>query len=260
MMLEGTAALALEEPLARLARDGWAPLGKVVSDAGLAALRARADEIMLGRIDGAPFFFQHDAGSYGELPYGKGWQGPSLGYRKLEKLERDPVFLALLENPLFGRIAHALLGQEVRLARAVLFTKAAHGGSELPWHQDGGPFWGLSRDPQLQIWTALDDAPPESGCLEIVPGTHAQGLATPHGGVVPREVVERSGHEASKVLVPASAGEVILLHNHVWHRSLTNRTGAPRRGFTVCLIDGATRCTRKRSPRQFLPLFDSRSP
>ena len=25
--------------------------------------------------------------------------------------------------------------------------------------QDGGRLWGLSRDPELQIWTALDDAP-----------------------------------------------------------------------------------------------------
>ena len=260
MLLPDALALPLEEPLSQMRRDGWAPLGQIVAPEGLAALRERADQIMLGQIDGAPFFFQHDAGSYGELPYGKGWQGPSLGYRKLEKLERDPVFRALLENLLFGRIAHALIGPEVRLARAVLFTKAAHGGSELPWHQDGGPFWGLSRDPQLQIWTALDDAPPESGCLEVVPGTHLAGLATPHGGVVPRDVVERSGNQARALLVSARAGESILLHNHVWHRSLTNHTGAPRRGFTVCLIDGATRCTRKRSPRQFLRLFESRLP
>ena len=41
--------------------------------------------------------------------------------------------------------------------------KGADGGTELPWHQDGGSFWGLDRDPELQIWTALDDAPVEAG-------------------------------------------------------------------------------------------------
>ena len=263
MLLPGAEALAVEAPdgpLALLRRDGFARLGRVVSPEGLAALRRRADQIMLGEIDGAPFFFQHDAASYGELPYGKGWQGPSLGYRKLEKLERDPVFRQLIENPLFGRIAHARLGPEVALCRAVLFTKAARGGSELPWHQDGGPFWGLSRDPELQIWTALDDAPVGSGCLEVLPGSHTAGLATPHGGVVPKDVVERSGAGLRALSLPARAGESILLHNHTWHRSLTNPTLAPRRALTVCLIDAATRCTRKRAPRQFLRLFESRSP
>src|SRR5207244_10933108 len=112
---------------------------------------------------------------------------------------------------------------EIALCRAVLFTKAAEGGTELPWHQDGGSFWGLSRDPELQIWTALDDAPIDSGCLELIPHSHAAGLATPLGGVIPEDVV--AGNRAARVFVPAREGEAILLHNHLWHRSGLNHTG-----------------------------------
>ena len=65
--------------------------------------------------------------------------------------------------------------------------------TDLPWHQDGGNFWGLDRDPVLQIWTALDDAPLDGGCVEVVAGTHLAGLATPLGGVVPKDHVERGG-------------------------------------------------------------------
>ena len=171
-------------------------------------------------------------------------------------MEREPIFAAFIGNALFGRIARAVIGPEISLCRAVLFTKAARGGTELPWHQDGGSFWGLSRDPELQIWTALDDAPVESGCVELVPATHLAGLATPLGGVIPEDVVGRSGNAARSILVPARAGEALLLHNYCWHRSGRNATLAHRRALTICLIDAATRCTRRRSPRQFQRLFE----
>ncbi len=62
----------------------------------------------------------------------------------------------------------------------------------LPWHQDGGRFWGLDRDPILQIWTALDDAPVAAGCVEVLPGSHRDGLATPLGGLVPAPLAARA--------------------------------------------------------------------
>ena len=135
-------------------------------------------------------------------------------------------------------------------------SKHARGGTVLPWHQDGGKFWGVDCDPELQIWTALDDAPVEAGCVEVVPGSHRAGLATPIGGVVPRNVVDASGAERSVVAVPARAGEAILIHNHAWHRSGVNATGAPRRALSVCYMPASTRCLRKRrAPRQFHRVF-----
>jgi phytanoyl-CoA hydroxylase len=257
MLLPGAETVPLEATLAHYRAFGWARLGPIAAPEALEGLRSRAEQLMLGEVVHPEIFFQHDSssGAYGDVPRGRGWQGPSLRYRKLEKLERDPVFAAFIENPLFARIARAVIGPEVSLCRAVLFTKAAQGGTELPWHQDGGSFWGLSRDPELQIWTALDDAPVEAGCLELVPETHLAGLATPLGGVIPEDVVARSGHAASSILVPARAGEALLIHNHCWHRSGRNATRAHRRALTVCLMDAATRCTRRRSPRQFQRLF-----
>ena len=250
--------MPLEAALAHYAAHGWARLGPVIAEDCLAQLRERADRIMLGEVVHEGLFFQHDAqtGRYDDLPRGAGYQGPSLGYRKIEKLERDPLFRAVLENPLFGRIAHARIEGGVVLYRAVLFTKAATGGTQLPWHQDGGSFWGLSQDPALQIWTALDDAPVESGCVEVIPDSHLAGLATPLGGVIPDEVAERHRAAARAVPLPARAGECLLIHNHLWHRSGVNHTGKPRRAFTVCLMSESVRCLRKkRAPRTFLPLY-----
>ncbi len=242
-------------------RHGFARLGKVISDQALGDLRARADEIMLGQVVHEGLFFQHDSetGAYEDLSYGQGYVGPSLAYRKLEKLEKDARFLALIENPLFERVVKQVIAGPSVIYRATLFNKAKARNSPLPWHQDGGSYWGLSREPELQIWTALDDASEESGCVDVIPGSHAAGLATPLGGVIPRDVLARARAEERAVRVPARAGEVLLLHNHLWHRSQSNQSGRARRAFTVCYMSAAVQCLRKkRAPRTFFSVFGGR--
>jgi ectoine hydroxylase-related dioxygenase (phytanoyl-CoA dioxygenase family) len=248
----------VDSALAHYAEHGYARLGVLLDDEGLAALRERADDLMLGRVAYPGLFFQLDAptGRYEDAPLGLGWQGPSLDYRKLEKLELDPRFRAWLENPLFERITRAAIPGDIVLYRAILFHKGQAGGSNLPWHQDGGKLWGLTQDPELQLWTALDDAPEDGGCLEVVPGSHRGGLVTPLGGVIPPDRVAAAHAESRRLLLPARAGEVLLVHNHVWHRSGPSHTGQRRRAFSACYMSAQTRCVRKKkAPRVFTPLF-----
>jgi phytanoyl-CoA hydroxylase len=255
----GALAIDVSAAVAHFRAHGWARLGLVASEATLEALRARATDIMMGHVTHEGLFYQRDSGTgrYEDLVFGRGWEGPSLDYRKIEKLERDPCFRAWLENRLFERVARVVLGDAVAIYRATLFTKSASGGTELPWHQDGGSFWGLDRDPELQIWTALDDAPEGSGCVEVVDGSHTAGLASPLGGTIPRERAAERGAEAKSLPLPARAGEVLLIHNYLWHRSGNNSTGRPRRAFTVSYISAATRCTRtRRAPRSFPRVFE----
>jgi phytanoyl-CoA hydroxylase len=258
VLLPEAKALDLDEPLRSYAESGFARIGRILDDEALEALRARADDLMLGRVRYEGLFYQldTDTGAYADLVRGKGWQGPSLRYRKLEKIEKDPLFLALIENVLFERIARKVVGDRVVIYRAVLMNKPAEGGTDLPFHQDGGRFWGLDRDPTLQIWTTLDDAPVSGGCLEVVPKSHKNGLATPLGGVVPEEIVASSGNERRTIPLPARAGEAIVLHNHIWHRSGRSSTGHPRRAISICYMSADVRCLRKRrAPREFTRVF-----
>ena len=253
--------LDVDGAIAHYRAHGWARLGRVAGEETLAALRARADDIMHGRVVHEGLFFQHDSGSgrYEDLEFGRGWVGPSDAYRKIEKLERDPVFRAWIENDVFERVVRAVLGQDepVSLYRSTLFTKSARGGTELPWHQDGGSFWGLDRDPEIQIWTAIDDAGLASGCVEVLDASHRGGLATPLGGTIPRDLLGRASADDRKLALPAEAGEVLLIHNHLWHRSGNNASGRTRRAFTVSFMPASTRCTRKRrAPRAFVRVFD----
>ena len=251
--------LPLAAALDDFARLGYARLGRVVSDEGLAALGARVDNLMNARVRHEGMFFQHDSatGRYEDLTFGAGWQGPSADYRKIEKLELDPVFRAYIGNAAHERVARALIDGPVALYRAVLFTKSARGGTALPWHQDGGVFWGVSPLPFLQLWTALDDCPVDGGCVEVLPGSHLAGLATPQGGVVTDEALRAAEAEARAVPLPARAGEMILIHNHLWHRSRVSTSGRRRSALSVCLMTAAARCLRKkRAPRQFVRVFE----
>jgi len=248
----------LDEAIDHYREHGYARLGPLAQEDELAALRERADEIMLGKRTYPGLFFQldHPDGSYEDLVFGRGYEGPSLAYRKIEKLEKDPLYLAWVRHEVFQRLCARVIGSDVALYRAVLMTKGSAGGTVLPWHQDGGLFWGVDRAPLLQIWTAIDDAPGDAGCVEVVPGSHREGLATPLGGVVPPNHVARGEADRRGVALPVRAGEVLLLHNHVWHRSLTNRTGRTRRALSVCYMDASTKCTRKkRAPREFFRVF-----
>jgi ectoine hydroxylase-related dioxygenase (phytanoyl-CoA dioxygenase family) len=244
--------------LAELRERGYARLGRVLSEQGVAMLRARVDDMMLGHVRYDELFYQHDSdtGRYEDLVRRQGFVGPSLHYRKIEKLEKDPLFREYIGNAVFERIVQALAPGPITLYRAVLFNKAANGGTDLPWHQDGGIFWGLDRPPLVQIWTTLDDATEESGCVEFIPGSHKDGLVTPLGGVVQPEHVERACVDERRVLVPAMAGEALLIANEVWHRSGTNKTEHPRRAVTFCYLRGETRCVRtKKKPRTFERIF-----
>ncbi len=248
----------LQQAIAHWRVHGWAKLPRVASEATLERLRERSEAIVAGRSGVEGLFFQPDSptGRYEDLVFGHGYEGPDRDYRKIEKLELEPAFRAWLENPLFERILTAAVGPSIRLYRATLFWKAAHRGSDLPYHQDGGQFWGLDRDPALQLWTALDDASEESGCLVLLPGSQAGGLATPLGGVVPEAQVRAAQADRRELRVPAEAGDVLLLHNYLWHRSGPNRSAWPRRAFTVAYLDGQTRCRRrKRAPREFPLVF-----
>src|ERR1051326_6905290 len=97
-------------------RDGYVPLGQVASDAELAALQQRIDDLMLGRAPGDGIWFQLDSetGEDGDLQFGNGaGSAPTLNYRKIERLERDPLFCAYRRHPVFHDLTRQLIGEDV---------------------------------------------------------------------------------------------------------------------------------------------------
>ena len=71
---------------------------------------------------------------------------------------------------------------------------------------------------------------------------------------------ERALHapDEKRLYLEMEKGEVVLLHNWTLHRSETNSTNRPRRAFSVCYIDAATR--QKTSGHAFPRVFPTYQP
>ena len=231
---------------AQFEREGFLGLGNVMADGELEALQGRIDEIMLGKaeIDYDRVMMQLDrdpARDFKPGPQSKGHKGATLSYRKIQDLEFDPLFLMFLQKPLFREICARIYGAETPVGcfRAMFMNKPAREGTPLVWHQDR--WTDLDRDPQITIWTALDPATVENGCVQLIPGSH-RVLVNPESGsgFLTEAHIEKvvSKHVPTNLIL--KAGESVLLHNWTLHSSGVKQTDIARRAFSVCYMEAAT--------------------
>lgn len=240
-------------------RDGYLRLGKLLADDELAALQQRIDDIMLGKAevnyDKMLMQLDSDSGRYESAgPQSSGFKGATLGYRKIQELEFDPLFLAFMQRPIFREICARVYGAATPVScfRAMFMNKPAKRGTFLPWHQDR---WAdLDRDPLVTVWAALDPATVANGCVQFIPASHQQGIINPaHGsGFLTPEQAKQYGPPERVEYLELQAGEVALLHNWLLHGSDVNKTDTPRRAFSVCYMDGRT---RSKSGKSFSVIF-----
>jgi ectoine hydroxylase-related dioxygenase (phytanoyl-CoA dioxygenase family) len=116
----------------------------------------------------------------------------------------------------------------------------------LPWHQDGGYFKEkvCSRN-SIVIWIPLFDCVKEDGCLEVVEGSHKDGIVH-HDGYyvlpeqkkhyrlsVPDELVNKGKHSFAE----AKAGDVNIFHFNLIHRSGKNTNSKVRYSLLVRASD-----------------------
>ena len=107
-----------------------------------------------------------------------------------EHKDRDPDFDALVFGhanmvmPFIDEITRlptilnpvrAILGSDVMVWRTTFFIKEPHSPSYVSWHQDL-TYWGFDGAEEVSAWLALSPATAESGCMQMIPGSHRQGL------------------------------------------------------------------------------------
>jgi hypothetical protein len=267
-----------DEQFAQLDRDGFLVVRGVLPPGELAALNARLDDLMAGRVvhpsllmqldpsaappagaaaDGAAGaaaaaaeFSAYDAAGLQTAGQTAGFKGASRAYRKIGEaecgLECDELFLRAMQRPLFRRACDRVYGAHAAISvyRAMVMSKPAGpdgGGSALPWHQDGGEWWALDRDPLLFVWIALTEATRANGAVQVVRGSHRLGLLSRRGHTLSAADVERVVGGGEVVDVELAPGDAFFCHNFTVHRSGTNSTDAARRGFSVNFVDSRTR-------------------
>lgn len=233
--------------------EGYLRLGRTLEDKQLLQLQERIDAIMMGTapVDYDRMDMQLDSipgVSDQPGPQSKGHKLATLSYRKIQDLEFDPYFLEFMQLPLFRHICTRTygLGKQVSSYRAMFMNKPAHEGTNLVWHQDR--WTSLDRDPLITIWTALDPATEANGCVWITPGRHRSLINPDHAsGFLTDAQAEELVSASEPLPLEVTAGESVLLHNHLPHSSGINSTDIARRAFSVCYMDAATESQERKS-------------
>jgi len=184
---------------------------------------------------------------------GRGFKGPTLEYRKIGEagcgLECDDLFRSFMQKNIFKEVCAEVYGKHAAIGvyRAMVFNKPANKGTVLPWHQDGGDWWALDRDPLCFVWTALEPVTRENGCVQVVPGSYKHGILSRRGHTLTGEAVAKYC-SAEIVDLVCEPGESWLVHNWTIHKSGTNSLGISRLAFSCNYIDARTQVLNPKPP------------
>lgn len=194
--------------------QGWASLGIFLEEEALQFLR-----------DALENWAQHiPPNAYGLLFHNVYQHIPAF---------KDLILNGRLEN----KLKEFLECPELLFFQDNLVCKLPGNPTEIQWHQDYS-YWPLDRPGGITAWLALDDAHSENGAMWHVPESHQWGERSP------TDFIKGSNQPFLEGLSPmnpelypqsfttARAGELLVHHPLLWHRSGANHTALPRRAWT----------------------------
>lgn len=150
----------------------------------------------------------------------------SLIVRKVPApFDHSERFRSIFSSPVLLDRVEQLIGSEIFLHSSKLIFKPPQIGRRKPLHQDLA-YWEDMPARQVTVWCAIDPATPENGCLEVIPGSHKQGLI-PHAELEDWQIDEHT-LENRQVCIPMNAGDVMFLDVLTIHASLANRSNCGR--------------------------------
>lgn len=143
----------------------------------------------------------------------------------------------LVRHPAILDVVEDIIGPNILVHSASIFSKAAYDPSFVSWHQDGH-YWHLSRPRLVSAWIALSESTVENGCMRVIPGTHTMRLD--HTAMMHEDNMLRSGNtvanevdESRAVDLVLKAGQMSLHHVNTLHGSKPNRSAVKRIGFAI---------------------------
>jgi phytanoyl-CoA hydroxylase len=153
----------------------------------------------------------------------------------------DEVIHSLATDERLVRVAQDLLGPDIKLLRGAAMFKPPHVGSEKGLHQDSA-YYPVRPYEQVTTWIALDDATPENGCMQVLPGGHMDGLLEHETQEYETDIVIPEDPGEMEQL-PMEAGDVLFQHSLLPHRTAPNTTDQWRRAMIFMYMDARSRFT-----------------
>ncbi|NKB71743.1 MAG: phytanoyl-CoA dioxygenase [Candidatus Latescibacteria bacterium] len=160
-----------------------------------------------------------------------------LLFKWVDDLMRNEQILDAVED---------LIGPDLLCWNTLFWIKEAGSGSFVSWHQDLR-YWGLDTSELVTVWLALSPASLESGCMQVLPGSH-QGELLPHKDGYQADNLLTRGQEievevdtAKTVAMPLEAGQVSLHNVRLAHASGPNQSADRRIGLSLHYMPTSTR-------------------
>jgi ectoine hydroxylase-related dioxygenase (phytanoyl-CoA dioxygenase family) len=175
------------------------------------------------------------------------------------------AFHDLLWNPAFTVPASQLLEGPVRFWHDQLFSKPAHHGGVVAWHQDYSYWTRTSPMQHLSCWIGLDDSTRENGCVHYVPGSHRWPLLPITGLADDMEAINDVLSEEQKarfkpVAMELKKGEASFHHPLMIHGSYENRTTGARRAAVINVFREGVRSASDAPPLEGVPAIPTGQP
>lgn len=253
----------------QFARDGFLVIPGFKDPGEIAALRARAAEIVDAFDPGEPAavfttrdeaktksdayfltsgttvrcFFEEEAfDASGAL------RGPKeLSINKIGHAmhDLDPVFERFSRDPRLEDLAHELGIEEPRVYQSMYIFKQPRIGGEVRWHQDA-TYFETGPITVTTLWFALERADRSNGCLWVQRGGHRTPLrerfvVEDGAGRLERIDATPWPDESAAEPVEVEAGTLVVLHGLLPHYSAPNRSKRSRHAYTLHFVDARAR-------------------
>jgi ectoine hydroxylase-related dioxygenase (phytanoyl-CoA dioxygenase family) len=251
--------------------NGYLNRGAVLTAAEVEDMRAGLDRVIAqerGGGDNSSVEFKYGHDRVGDAPDESGRDARAI-HQYVNMWKRDPAYEAAIHNPHIVETARNLLGTPtVRLWHDQIISKPPGDNAHFGFHQDFY-FWPISPANIVSCWLALDDATVDSGCMHVIPASHADPRFTPDAHARDAEAARKArdeGQPAPKferdlmgkkdathgVPVELKAGECMFHHCLNFHCTPPNVTDNQRRAFVMIFMADGVLYDHAKSPSHIL--------
>lgn len=176
------------------------------------------------------------------------------GSRRADELDtphfEDPRLLEFLLSDAAVDLVEGILGPDIGLFSSHFICKEPGIGRPTPWHEDSAYWQGQFDDYTaiVTVWLALDDVDRDNGCMQVIPGTHANGfsdyrnLDSPDEYTFGREI--EGVDDSAAVALELRPNQASLHDSRIVHGATANRSARRRAGYTMRYFSTTAKVTR----------------
>lgn len=211
---------------------------RLLNDEQVEVLRAELGQLSDPACSGHEFFYEYHSN--------ESTNPDKTLFHALGAWRVAPSFHDLLWNPAFLVPASQLLRGPVRFWHDQIFSKPAHHGGVVAWHQDYSYWTRTQPMAHLSCWIGLDDSTRANGCVHYVPGSHRWNLLPITGladdmNAIQAVLSDEQKSDFKPVAIELKKGEASFHHPLMVHGSFENMTDRPRRAAVINVFrDGVT--------------------